>query len=79
MEFKRFYFEGNLRWGYMNTPEDVELLLKDYSYKELRHAQRLRDSENAGTPSFGFYAEYNDKYTLGDWIDENGLEEFFKY
>jgi len=77
MKFKRFFFEGNLRWGYMNTPEDVVVLLEDYPYEQLRQAQRLRDSENIETPSFGFYAEYSDKYTLGDWIDENGLEKFF--
>jgi hypothetical protein len=77
MEFKRFYFEGNLRWGYMNNPEDVRELLKDYTYEELRKARRLRNSADAEIPSFGFYREYDDNYTLGDWIDENHLEEFF--
>lgn len=77
MEFKKFYFEGNLRWGYMNTPEDVISLLKDYSYWDLRKAQRLRDSEDNEIPSFGFYVEYNDKYTLGNWIDENNLIGYF--
>jgi hypothetical protein len=78
MKFKVFYFEGNLRWGYMRTPEDVVELLKDYSYEDLRKAQRLHDSEDFDDPQFGFYAEYNDKYTLGNWIDENNLNEYFK-
>jgi hypothetical protein len=76
-DFKPFFFEGNLRWGNMNTPEDVAQLLIDYSYEELRHAQRLGKSENAKTPCFGFYHEYNDKYTLGEWIDENEQESYF--
>ena len=71
MEFKKFYFEGNQRWGHMNTPEDVAILLKDYPYELLRRAQRLRNSENAEIPSFGFYVEYSDAYTLGNWIDDN--------
>jgi len=75
MEFKSFYFEGNLMWGHMNTPDDVNALLEVYHYEELRRAQRLGHSTEK--PCFGFYHEYNDKYTLGDWIDENHLEEFF--
>jgi hypothetical protein len=61
----------------MNTPEDVKELLKDYTYWDLRKAQRLHDSEHFEVPQFGFYAEYNDKYTLGNWIDENNLIEYF--
>jgi hypothetical protein len=77
MEFKPFYFEGNLMWGHMNTPNDVNALLEVYHYEELRRAQLYPASRNFEKPSFGFYAEYNDKYTLGDWIDDNHLEEFF--
>jgi hypothetical protein len=77
MEFKIFYFEGNLRWGYMRTPEDIALLLKYYPYEDLRKAQKLRDSEDHETPSFGFYGEYDGQF-FGDWIDENKQQEYFE-
>lgn len=78
MEFKKFYFEGNLYWGHINNPEDLKELLDTYPYDLLRKAQRLHDSADYEVPQFGFYAEYNDTYTLGDWIDENNLEPLFK-
>jgi hypothetical protein len=77
MEFKRFYFEGNFWWGYVNSPADLVQLFSAYTYEELRKAQRLYNSADYTDPHFGFYAEYNDKYTLGDWIDENNLSQYF--
>jgi hypothetical protein len=79
INFKPFYFEGNQRWGHMRTPEDVKALLMSYTYEELRRAQRYGGSMPlTGIPSFGFYAEYNDTYTLGNFIDDNHMQEYFK-
>jgi hypothetical protein len=76
--FKPFYFEGNERWGYMRTPEDVKSLLISYTYEKLRRAWRNKRTANNEIQAFGFYAEYNDKYTLGNFIDDNHMEEYFK-
>jgi hypothetical protein len=75
---KTYYFEGNLMWGYIKFAKDVQELLKVYPYEQLRKAQRLHDSAHFEVPQFGFYAEYSDPYTLGQWIDENKQEKFYK-
>jgi len=73
IKFIPFYFEGNQRWGWFNTPEEVEDLLKFYDYKFLRKAR----AHYTSSPYFGFYSEYNKKYTLGEWIDKNNQNKFF--
>lgn len=76
-KFISFYFEGNLRWGHFNTPDDVKDLLKSYNYQELRKAQSYSGSLEGNKPSFGFYSEYDGELTLGQWIDKNNLSEYF--
>ena len=76
--FKKFYFEGNLRWGNFNNPDDVRDLLKYYNYEELRKARIIPGYEEIEKPCFGFYSEYCGKLTLGEWIDKNNQEIYFK-
>ncbi len=76
--FKPFYFEGNERWGHMRTPEDVQSLLHSYTYEQLRRAWRNKNSASNEIQCFGFYGEYNDIYTLGQFVDDNNMQEYFK-
>lgn len=73
IKFKKFYFDGNLRWGWFHSPTDVIDLLKYYDYKMLRQALSL----NKSSESFGFYSEYDGDETFGEWIDKNNQNKFF--
>lgn len=78
-KFIPFYFEGNLYFQYIQTPEDVKELLKAYDYKTLRQAKSLGSKKlsKKEKPSFGFYLEYDGLTTLGEWIDINNQGSFF--
>ena len=72
--FKEFYFEGNLSFGWVRDGEDWRQVKKRYNgqmtEEELLNAKRHCNKSDA----FGFYAEYDNDYTLGDFIKENNME-----
>lgn len=71
--FVPFYFEGNMCWGFIETPEQIfDFLLKNYTFEQIRKAKVNPDSLYADNfLKFGFYSEYNGDLTLGEWFDKN--------
>jgi len=67
-----FYFEGNLAWGWINTPEDWERV--KFYYKDQCDPSLAKQWNNTDAPrdytSFGFYTEYNGTTTLKEWAEK---------
>jgi hypothetical protein len=66
-----FYFEGNLAWGWINTPEDWERV--KFQYKDQFDpslAKQYNGVTTRGYASFGFYTEYNGTITLKEWAEK---------
>ena len=70
----RFWFEGNLFFGWINGPEDWQRLrdaYPDYSDERLFAAKRFF---GASKPNFGFRIEHKGPGTLKDFFEDNGME-----
>ena len=71
--FKRFYFEGNLYFGWVENQDDWNDVKEEYKThlvtEELLSARQRWDKSD----SFGFYSEYNVDYTLGDFLKDNNM------
>ena len=75
IKFIPFYFDGNQYFGLLESPEDVQILLKVYDYETLRQCKS--NFFSGARPAFGLYSEYKHEPTLGEWIDKNNLGIFF--
>ncbi len=79
-EFKKFWFEGNLFFKYVENENDVKHLLTNYegSYDVVLGA-KLKDENLSPTefPEFGLYAEHTGKITLKEWLTENKMLNLF--
>lgn len=74
--WKRFYFEGNQRWGWVESPEDWESFKQ--TYREAWHVLDVSALGNAkrhptAEAQFGLYQEYTGDKTLKEFFDENGM------
>lgn len=71
--FKRFYFEGNLYFGWVENQDDwndVKEQYKDHlQVEDLLGAKQRWDKSD----SFGFYHEYDVDYTLCDFLKDNNM------
>lgn len=70
-----FWFDGNLGFGVISSPEDWERIVTAYSgdLRGLLAAKEDPDTQR-GLPSFGFYLEYNGQRTLGEWAAQQGMD-----
>jgi hypothetical protein len=72
----RFYFEGNLYFGFINSKADWEKVKT--AYKESGDEDTLLKARNLGVDSppaqFGSYKEYNGNKTLGEFAKEHNLD-----
>jgi hypothetical protein len=69
MNFKDFYFDGNLYFGTVKSREEWELVKSYY----LEHGIDVFNAKiKSGTDNqFGFYAEYDGDKSLRDFDKEN--------
>ena len=65
-DFRSFWFEGNLWFGWVNTQKQFDDLLSVYPLA--LDAQRA-DSFKGGD-KFGFRIECNGEETLGEWLND---------
>ena len=77
MTWTPFWFEGNLAFGLVDSIERWEEIRA--AYKEhaptidlLTAKHDIRKSKHY--PCFGFYAEYKDEPTLGEWTKEHDMK-----
>ncbi len=71
--WETFWFEGNLAWGRIESPEDWERIQVAYiDGPDLSSAQRF-DNASSG-PYFGFASECRGKETLGEFAEKNGMK-----
>ncbi len=71
-----FSFDGNHYFGLIEKPVQLQTLLERYSLNEIKKA-KSRKMFN-GAIAFGFYSEYTESPTLGEWIEANNLSVFFE-
>jgi hypothetical protein len=70
----RFWFEGNLFFGWINGPEDWQRLREEYSGKTDNQLLAAKRFFGASKPNFGFRMEHKGPGTLKDFFEENGME-----
>lgn len=74
-----FYFDGNLAFGIVDSPEEWERIKQAYRDAPGGHATpadllTARNCPRArGLPKFGFVVECDGPQTLGDFFSEHGL------
>jgi len=80
MKWSSFFFEGNMWFGYVDSPDKWVELLETYaeqrmSFSDLMEARECARNEFHPTlpPKFGFAIECDGKRTLGDFFEENGM------
>lgn len=82
--WKRFWFEGNQFFNWVESPADWEKVKKAYSYPGAEQStdellDKCRESDREGReakgidPKFGFARECNGKRTLREFFDEHGM------
>lgn len=73
LRWEPFFFDGNLWFNEVNTPDDWEDCVKTYhgTKVSLLGAHRCLKYD---TPRFGFYSEYTDNETLGEWAAKQGMK-----
>jgi len=68
-----FWFEGNMAWG--ECPREWERIKAAYPKMDLRTALVAPHSlQPPGLPSFGFYSEHVGPMTLGEFMDQHGMQ-----
>jgi len=67
-----FYFEGNLAWGEINTPEEWERIKKAYKDTSVNLYYAKNNPKNT-KPCFGLYSEYNGNENLGEFAEQHGM------
>ena len=74
--WKKFHFDGNLAWGFVDSPEEWERILRAYdlNLSDLLDTQSSKTDDGNGNPKFGFVVECNQKPTLGEWADKNSID-----
>jgi hypothetical protein len=72
MNWRKFWFEGNMAWGLIESPEDWRRIKVAYSDINLRTARRC-ETLSYPYPYFGFSSECKGKETLGEFADNNGM------
>jgi hypothetical protein len=72
--WKRFWFESNRFFDWVNGPEDWKRLMNEYPDKTeewiLERAKRATEH----WPDFGLRREHKGPGTLKDFFEENGME-----
>jgi len=75
MNWKTFYFEGNLYFGFIESPEDWEKVKLAYKGTDINLLEaRVNPISTYPLIHFGFYIEYDGKLTLGEWAKENKIK-----
>lgn len=78
VEWVQFFFDGNLFSGIIHSPEKWRQLVETYrgqiSVAEILDQALSYRHPTRTVPSFGFYAEFKDRPSLGEWAVENGMD-----
>jgi len=74
--WKPFYFEGNLYFGFIKSPEDWKTVKLAYKNTDINLLEaRVNPSTiDSNLIRFGFYIEYNGELTLSEWAKENKIK-----
>ncbi len=73
-KWKRFFFDGNLYTGLIQSSEDWKKVKEAYRVgPDPKKAKVFTGSENTDLPKFGFYMEYTGILTLGEWAKVNDM------
>lgn len=73
--WKRFWFESNRFFDWVNGPEDWKRLRSEYPDKtEDWILERAMELAGASKPNYGFRWEHKGPGTLKDFFKENGME-----
>ncbi|OGF26191.1 hypothetical protein A2331_01950 [Candidatus Falkowbacteria bacterium RIFOXYB2_FULL_34_18] len=71
--WKKFYFNGKLAWGKINSKNDWIKIVKTYNGNiNLLRNTRLQASASRNCPFFNYYKN-SGSITLGEWADKNGI------
>lgn len=73
--WKRFWFESNRFFDWVNGPEDWKRLMDEYPDKtEEWILERAMEFAGASKPNYGLRREHQGPGTLKDFFEENGME-----
>ena len=79
-KWKRFWFEGNLYFNWVESLEDWEKVKKiygeqNYSLEDLVDKTHVCPNSGPGRdPKYGFAIECSGDHTLRQFFEENGME-----
>ena len=76
MAWRKFWFEGNHWFKWVNSPEDWEDLKKTYASvgTDIDKLMGTLRSDVAAFDKFGFAPECRGKETLGDFFKKNNMK-----
>jgi len=72
-KWKRFWFEGNGFFGWVNTAEDWHGLRWAYQGKTDEWLLSAKKCDDASVPNYGFRREHTGTETLADFFTKHGM------
>ena len=73
--WKKFYFNGKLTWGKINSKNDWIKIVKIYNGNtDLLRETKIQTSTSTNYPVFNYYSRTSNVITLGKWADQNGID-----
>ncbi len=74
-QFPEFWFESKQRFGPINSLSDLQDMIRTGPYDEERvlGAQESIYDRSKTVPSFGFRSEHKGERTLGQFLQERGI------
>lgn len=70
-----FYFEGNLKYNLVDSPEKWNEVKKTYNHLTTDELLAVKRSEYYDKPYFGWGLECQGKETLQDFFEAEGMEK----